>query len=124
MRPATVALVLLGLTAGTACSGGSTAAIRVARSTSPPPAAPGSYSPAYGLVNDTKVTLSVTGCGKGCPRRALRPGEELDFSLGFGLVTVRRPDGRTTCLHVMNGIIPATPEPRQVLRVSRNTGAC
>src|SRR3954447_11000026 len=101
MRPATVALVLLGLTAGTACSGGSTATIRVVHATSPPPAAPVYYLPAYGLVNDTKVTLSVTGCGKACPRRALRPGEELDFSLDFGLVMVHRPDGRTTCLHVM-----------------------
>jgi hypothetical protein len=67
--------------------------------------------------------VSVTGCESACPRTSLAPGTELDFSLGYGRVTVHFADGKTTCLQVINGIVATTPQPRQILRISKNTSA-
>ena len=88
-----------------------------------PTSEPALANPSYGLVNDTGVPVRVTGCGPACPRTGLAPGAELDFSLGYGRVTVHLAHGKTTCLQIINGIVPATPQPRQILRISKKTSA-
>lgn len=129
MTPATRSFALLACLCLAACSQTHTdsvapvATLAVPSTTASPTADPAPANPTYGLVNDTSKAISVIGCGPACPRSKLAPGSELDFSLGFGRVTVRFADGKTTCLQVMNGIIPATPQPRQLLRISKNTSA-
>jgi hypothetical protein len=68
--------------------------------------------------------VSVTGCGRPCPQPSLAAGATLDFEMDFGVVRVMRPDGKATCLHVMNGVISETPLPRQKVSVVHGTGEC
>ena len=79
--------------------------------------------PTYGLVNDTSKPVSVMGCGPACPRAQLAPNAKLDFAIVQGQVRVQLADGTITCLQFLNGSLPLTPLPRQILRVSKDTSA-
>jgi hypothetical protein len=128
MTPATRSFALLACLSVAACSQthadrNTPAATLTVPSSASPTSEPAPANPSYGLINDTSKPVSVTGCESACPRTSLAPGTELDFSLGYGRVTVHFADGKTTCLQVINGIVATTPQPRQILRISKNTSA-
>lgn len=103
LRHVAPAIVLLGV----ACS-----------SSSPSEAASG-----YRLDNDTAATVVVHGCEPGCEGASVKPGGHLDFQEPLLRVRLTKSDGSVTCWTIMRGVLPATPPPRETLRVSASSAA-